>query len=207
MNVGSCAPCGGYRPNIVASSLSHDDVEAALQRAGSTWSAAQAHGLLCGAIAVRGSDGAAQWLGQVLDGSDPANALHQEGAGQLNDLASETYRSLAERQSEFEPLLPEQTAAIAELTAGLAQWCEGFLHGLVSHASEQALKDRLAAEPISDIIKDMVEITRAEADDSDDADQEAITELIEYLRVTTQLVYEELSILRHADDDAGTSIH
>ena len=55
--------------------------------------------------------------------------------------------------------------------AALAHWCEGFLHGLVSGAHGDALKERLGSEPLADIIKDMLQITRAAADDeSDDED-------------------------------------
>lgn len=35
-------------------------------------------------------------------------------------------------------------------TAALAHWCEGFLHGLVSVKHADALKERLAAEPLAE---------------------------------------------------------
>ena len=74
------------------------------------------------------------------------------------------------------------------------------MHGLVSSQHEQALKDRLAAEPLSDIIRDMLQITRAGIDEeSDDEDNEAAyAEIVEYIRVAAQLAYEELADIRHA---------
>jgi uncharacterized protein YgfB (UPF0149 family) len=47
---------------------------------------------------------------------------------------------------------------------------------------------------MADIIKDMLQITRAAvADDSDDdATDDAYVQLVEYLRVSAQLTYEEL---------------
>jgi uncharacterized protein YgfB (UPF0149 family) len=65
------------------------------------------------------------------------------------------------------------------------------------------LKKTLAAEPLSDIIKDMLEMTRASADDDDESEgnEEALTELIEYLRVAAQLVYEELAELRRPQEN------
>ena len=88
-------------------------------------------------------------------------------------------------------------------TEALARWCEGFFHGLVSSQHGDALKERLAAEPLADIIKDMLQITRAivEDDDDDESDEEAYAELLEYLRVATQLAYEELADLRQPVDD------
>lgn len=112
----------------------------------------------------------------------------------------ETDRQLSGRQSDFELILPDDTQPVSVITAALAEWCEGFLHGLVSEVKGHDLKSKLAAEPIGDIIKDLLELTRASADDDEDREENeaALTELVEYVRVATQLVYEELAELRHA---------
>jgi len=182
-----------------------------LKRGGSSWTASQAHGLLCGRIAVLGADGVSDWLAQVLDTAAAGDPAVQDAASELHEVAVESYRQLEERQSEFEPLLAGESESTAAVAATLAEWCEGFLHGLVSGTSEQALKDRLAAEPISDIIRDLLEISRADAGEGVEGDEEALTELVEYLRVATQLVYEELSELRPGSPstapDTGAAIH
>ena len=84
----------------------------------------------------------------------------------------------------------------------LAHWCEGFLHGLVSSQHEQALKDKLAADPLSDIIRDMLQITRADIGEESDneTNEAAYAEIIEYIRVAAQLAYEELTDIRHAEE-------
>jgi uncharacterized protein YgfB (UPF0149 family) len=68
----------------------------------------------------------------------------------------------------------------------------------VSGEHDAALKKRLAAEPLADIIKDMLQITRAVIDEDDDeeSNEESYVEIVEYLRVAAQLVYEELAELR-----------
>ena len=101
---------------------------------------------------------------------------------------------MSERQSEFEPLLPDDDESTAVRAAALGHWCEGFLHGLVSSAHGDALKEQLSTDPLADIIKDMLQITRAMAEDEGDgeADEQAYAELVEYLRVTAQLTFEEL---------------
>lgn len=197
----------------MVATINHNHVVEALARAGSSWSASQAHGLLCGRISAAGAAGATEWLGIILEKAGGADAPDREKTQDLSDLAAETYRQLAERQSNFAPLLPGDGESMSVVTSGMAEWCEGFLHGLVLEAQSQALKDKLAAEPISDIIKDLLEITRADVgeDDDEDANEEALTELVEYLRVTTQLIYEELSDLRHklsaAADAAPDVVH
>ncbi|MDH5501907.1 MAG: UPF0149 family protein, partial [Gammaproteobacteria bacterium] len=83
-------------------------------------------------------------------------------------------------------------------TEAMGQWCEGFLHGLVIRAEGDRLRKRLASEPLSELIKDLLEITRAEVDDSTDQEtnEAAFVELQEYLRVAAQFVYEELAEFR-----------
>ncbi len=181
-------------------SISHDDLDAALKRCGATWDAGQAHGLLCSRLAVLGTDAGIGWLDQVLEGSDPDNAPRRECEGMLDALYSFTHRQLADRQSEFEPLLPHDSDSTIIRADAIARWCEGFLHGLVSGSPDDKLKELLAGDPLSDIIKDMLQITRATVDQEtdDETNESAYSELVEYLRVAVQLTYEELAEIRSA---------
>jgi yecA family protein len=160
-------------------------------------------------LALQGADAIDPWLHQVLQDTDVQNALRHECVRQLQSLHDATWQQLTERSSEFQLLLPEDSEDAVLRTEALAQWCEGYLHGLVIRADGDELKARLAAEPLSDIIRDMLEITRAEADpDADDETNEvAYAELLEYLRVAAQLVYEELAEFRRPRNllsDAGS---
>ena len=179
-------------------SIDHDVLDAALKRCGANWDAGQAHGLLCSRLAILGSDAGIGWLDQVLEGSDPDNALRRECESMLDTLYAYTHRQLSDRQSEFEPLLPDESDSTMIRAEAIARWCEGFLHGLVSGSPDDDLKERLASEPLNDIIKDMLQITRATVDDGTDAEanESSYAELVEYLRVAVQLTYEELAEFR-----------
>jgi len=178
--------------------VEHDELDAALRHCGATWNASQAHGFLCSRIAVRGTSARSEWLNQLTAGAEKDNALRGDCAAVLEALFTITWRQLAERQSEFVPLLPEDARPAAERADALAHWCEGFLHGLVSGPHPEALRTQLATEPLSDIIKDMLEITRATAEDDldDENNEEAYVELVEYIRVAAQLAFEELAGFR-----------
>ena len=180
--------------------VDYDTLDQALRRCGASWNAAQAHGLLTGVLTVGGVPAAPEWLNQVLEGTDEADALRHECQGVLDGLYQATYLELSERLSEFAVLLPGDGRDAAERTAAMAHWCEGYLHGLVSTSRDESLKQRLAAEPLEDIIRDMLQITRATVgDDTDDEINEgAYAEIVEYLRVAAQLAYEELADIRHA---------
>ena len=180
------------------SDVDHDLLNDALKRCGANWTAAQTHGLLSSRLAVAGTRGVPDSLGQILDGSDSADALRKECEDMLATLWQSTDKAFSERLSAFEPLLPDDNDTVALRTEALAHWCEGYLHGLVSGEHDAGIKDRLAAEPLADIIKDMLQITRATVDDMDDDDStdDAYLEIVEYLRVAAQLFYEELAEMR-----------
>jgi uncharacterized protein len=169
-----------------------------LRRCGANWSAATAHGFLCSRLALRGPDAAPEWLGRVLEGSEAGGASRDDCAGRLQSLFHATLKALAERQSQFMPLLPDDTSPASTRAEALANWCEGYLHGLVASNHGGPVKSKLASEPLSDIIRDLLEMTRATADGEarDESNEEAYAELVEYIRVAAQLVYEELAEFR-----------
>ena len=183
---------------MVELTIDHNELDAALRRCGSTWNAGQTHGLLCSRLALAGAEGASRWLAQVLADTDPENTLRTECQAMLEALCTSTWQQLSERQSDFILLLPGDDDSAQVRTEAMGQWCEGFLHGLVSEAHGDELRERLASDPLSDIIKDLLEITRAtvgEAADEQSTDN-AFAELVEYLRVAAQLTYEELAEFR-----------
>ena len=184
--------------------IDHNELDASLRRCGSNWNASQAHGLLCSRLTVIGVESASMWVAQVLAGTDPDNPAQSECEAMLVSLCSLTWRHLVEGQSEFNLLLPDEEDSAEFRVAAMGYWCEGFLHGLVTEKHSEKLKKRLAAEPLADIIKDMLEITRVTVGDdaTEDDDENAFTELVEYLRVAVQLAYEELVEFRAPSEDS-----
>jgi len=190
--------------------IGHEALDDALRRCGSTWDASQTHGLLSGRLAIAGADSGFDWLSQVLEGTNPGDGLRAECEAMLRTLFESTYRQLAERLSIFAPLLPDDDDSTAVRATALAHWCEGFLHGLVAGDHGEDLRERLKAEPLSDIIRDLLQITRAAVDEDcdEESDEAAYTELVEYVRVAAQLAYEELADLRRpAVEPASDAVH
>ena len=186
--------------------IDHNELDALLKSCGSSWNAGQAHGLLCSRLSLAGAEGASRWIVQVLADADADAAERGACEEELDALCAATWQQLVERQSEFNLLLPDDEDSPSVRTEVMAQWCEGFLHGLVAEKHSEELKKRLAEEPLADIIKDMLEITRATV--GDDAEDENIdndiAELVEYLRVAVQLTYEELAEFRKIEDSGQT---
>ena len=179
-------------------SVNHNELDLVLKDCGSSRNAGEVHGLLCSHLSIAGIEGVGKWLKQVLEETDPSDVLRAECELMLDALYATTWRQLVERQSEFQLLLPDDWATTAARAEAVGQWCEGFLNGLISEKNSEELKVRLVGEPLADIIRDLVQISRATSDEDEEADDEenAYTEVVEYLRVVAQLAYEELADFR-----------
>jgi uncharacterized protein YgfB (UPF0149 family) len=163
-------------------------------------------------LAVEGAATRAAWIEQVLEGSTDDEALRKQCVTLLDMLCTSSYRQLAERQSTFTLLLPDDSESTEVRTDALARWCEGFLHGLVSGKPDEAVRKQLASEPLAEVIKDLLQITRAVADseEGEESNESAYAELVEYVRVAAQLTFEELAALRLGpapDDDSPGNLH
>ena len=104
----------------------------------------------------------------------------------------------------FALFLPPDDISIAERTASLADWCHGFMHGLVAAggADEGPQAAVMDVPVVAEILEDFSEITKAGADpDASAGEQEvaesAYAELTEYVRVSAQLVYDETAPVRN----------
>src|SRR5258705_12555250 len=110
-------------------------------------------------------------------------------------LFNETSQALGGQGMEFSPLLPDDDAPLAERATSLGGWCQGFLYGI--GAGKLASVAELPGD-LPEVIRDFTEISRAAVDDADSAEtnEQAYVELVEFVRVSAQLVFDELAPLR-----------
>jgi predicted dienelactone hydrolase len=86
-------------------------------------------------------------------------------------------------------------APIGDRASALGQWCQGFLYGLGS----RPLPDpESLPEQVGEIVRDLTSITQVGVDDSesDESNEQAYLELVEFVRVGAQLLFEELARYR-----------
>ena len=107
---------------------------------------------------------------------------------------------------ELELLLPADEQPIDVRTAALAQWCQGFLYGL--GAGSVADASDLPGD-VGEIVRDLGEISRAGVDATQDeeSNEAAYTELVEFVRVGVQLLFEELAALRQPPTPSAAPLH
>jgi yecA family protein len=172
-----------------------DAVADALDAGGSTVHAAEAHGCLVGALCARRVYLPAEWIEELLPeapekATDPALTM-----GPLNELFEQSRAVLEAREMEFEPLLPPDEASLVERVEALGAWAQGFLYGF--GAAGPFPRGTLPGD-VAEVLSDIAEVSRAGAVGSESAEVEetALAELIEFLRVGAQLIYDELTDLR-----------
>lgn len=176
--------------------VAYDAVEQALAAGGSAVHASEAHGCLVGALCARRIYLPAEWLEEIL--ADPAGqGVITDVTGPLADLYATSGNDLAGDEFDFRPLLPADEAPIQDRVDALAEWCQGFLYGF--GASGTALERSLSGE-VQEFLTDVAEMTRADASGPGvgEAEEEAYAELVEYLRMGVQLIYDELAAVRAA---------
>ena len=184
--------------------VAFDAVERALVAGGSAVHAAEAHGCLCGALCARRIFLPSEWLEELLADSEDENAL-TEVSGALADLYEQSGTDLQGIELEFTPLLPDDQVPIEERVAALAEWCQGFLYGF---GAAGTLPKAGLGDDVQEFLSDLAELSRVDASGADEAEAEeqAYAELVEYVRVGVQLVYDQLAGAR-ASQPSTSSQH
>lgn len=186
-----CPACGIIARTMLAD-IRFQDFEDVLAAAGSMADAAEAHGSLCGALCSVAPYKMQDWINEILpDGA----ALTDESAAMIERVFSATAASFGAQGMEFEPLLPDDEQPLNGRADALALWCTGFLYGLGTGQISDL--EALNGE-VGEIVRDFTEISRATGDDAeaDESNEQAYAELVEFIRVAAQVVFEELLPLR-----------
>lgn len=159
-----------------------------LEREHSLADAAEAHGTLAGCLCAVSAYRLEDWLKEIL----PEGRAGSVAATQLTELFRDTATALRDSSMELRLLLPDDEQPIEARTTALAQWCQGFLYGLGAGAIPDPTQ--LPGE-VGEIVRDFVEITRAGVDttQSEESNESAYAELVEFVRVGVQLLFEELA--------------
>ncbi len=172
-------------------------------------SASEVHGIIIGLLCRDAFTPAGKWVQALeLEGS-ASDTRFQTVREQLEDVWNFSHQSLNHIETEFEPLLPGDDEPLSERSAELGAWSQGFLYGFSLVEEETAEdaeekdddkeEDSEMPQVVNEIIQDIVEISQvaSEIDGEDveavDSDEAAYMELVEYLRVSIQLVFEEMA--------------
>lgn len=178
------------------------EIQSVLSDEHSLTDAAEAHGTLTGSLCSAPGYRFEDWLREIL----PDGSAREPGSQTLRELFRDTSGALHGVQMHFDLLLPDEERPIIERAGALALWCQGFLYGL----GVGVLRDA-ASMPgeVSEIVNDITEIGSAAVDttESEESNESAYAELVEFIRVGVQVVFEELAPLRDPPPPPGAPFH
>jgi uncharacterized protein YgfB (UPF0149 family) len=180
----------------------YTEIQRVLSEERSLADAAEAHGTLagclCAAVGYRFED----WLQEIL----PEGRADPLGRETLRELYVDTAGALRGPEMEFELLLPVDEEPLDARTAALAQWCQGFLYGLGTSVVQD--ESGLPGD-IGEIVRDLTEITHVAVDteQTPESNESAYAELVEFVRVGVQLVFDELGPLRDQPAPPNVPLH
>lgn len=161
-------------------------------------SAAEIHGIFTGLICRDAFAPTQKWVQALELEGTASDTRFQTVRQQLDDMWIYVQQSLNHIETEFEPMLPGDEEPLGERSAELGAWSQGFLYGF-SLQDEEKEEEEEISQIVTEILQDVVEISQVASEiDGDDIEslegnEAAYIELIEYLRVSIQLVFEEMA--------------
>jgi yecA family protein len=173
-------------------------------------SPAQLHGCLSGLLCAGAPSEPEYGLDAV------SQALHVDLYGELANrimqLFTVTAAALQDDEFTFQPLLPDDDAEIAERTAELANWCEGFLTGFAYLVAGEDASGGALSQDASEVLSDIAAMAQAQLGDSEDEDEaeNSFAELVEYLRVAVVNIFMESGTDQQDEqgtDERGQPLH
>lgn len=158
--------------------LSFQATASTLDAAGIALSPSEAHGLLTGLVCAGNADDEAAFSA-LGDPGDFPELGHYVGA-----LRTQLTQGLAGGELDFAPLLPGEDHSAPQQSRALTQWCSGFIAGYYFRGEDRR---QGGSEAVGEALDDMAAL----ADASGTVNEADLSELVEYLRVAVQLIYEE----------------
>lgn len=131
------------------------------------------------------------WLELMLSmEAEAAEELSPDLSRALLDLSRLSRKQLESKEFSFVLFLPDSDAGLGNRTEAIAAWCRGFLLGI----SATGLSAANSSDVVKEILADLVELSSVKADHVDkQAEERALLEIEEYLRVAARLLKEELA--------------
>jgi len=175
--------------------LTYERLQDVLQAAGADTGAAESHGLLCGIICAAGTSDPAVWLDHLLGADNDLSAMAQSARTLLTELYSESLLHLNDGNLGLVLLLPDDATLLPLRSRALGEWCQGFLYGLALGGVREG---RERQGYVGEIMHDFSEISNARFDQelTDEDEETAYAEIVEYVRMSVLLCHEELQPLQ-----------
>jgi uncharacterized protein YgfB (UPF0149 family) len=176
--------------------LNYSELSELLRQSGSVARAADCHGFLCGHLCVADLPERDIWE-EYLDLQTDNDKIAINCLDQIDRLLADTRRLLDSPELDFQPMLPDDDSPLPARVIALGEWCNGFLNGFALGQQSGAI---MANEDGKELIESFTRICQVDAKDvGDESDEQALFELIEYVRMGTIFLFDQLQLLNPGD--------
>ena len=186
--------------NTQNETITFSELQLALHRGDAEYDASESQAIACGMLVVNMSADKLVWVKLLVGDIDAENKAQHEAIAMLGKLFEQTKYQLQDSGLDFNVLLPDDDVSLSERVNAIQEWCHGFLLGI----SLAGVKDHSSLpEDSRDLLVDIASIGSSGDFDFDEEDgEEALIEIVEYLRMGALLINEELQPIK-----ASTVIH
>ena len=176
----------------MTAAISYQDWSDFLIRIGAVCGPAELHGMLCGTLSTGKIEDASQWASSAYEFLDLLEDTNdQEVRGGLEAFFTMARTIMQDEAYALQLLLPDDAVPLADRSAALARWCQGFLHGFGSGGEGIALK---LDEDAQDGLRDVAQISQLEPHQTSDDDEAHYVDLVEYVRLAMFDIYAQLNL-------------
>ncbi|UAA39851.1 UPF0149 family protein [Paraneptunicella aestuarii] len=171
------------------SEVNYEAVSALLHRHNVLSDAAEVHGILCGMLSGGMDPDNTQWQEALCDYINAGEPLPGEINEAVEAMLSQLLLQLRSEDFSMVMCLPDEEAPIEERGQAVIAWVQGFLLGF--GVQKQELLS--CSEDVKEALKDFSDIIQMDADmpETDESEQ-ALYEVMEYVRISALLCYSEL---------------
>lgn len=191
---------GGVDANL----LNYDRLTEFFEKNGLLSNGAEVHGILTGMIAGGASLKGEDWLLLLSDLIHEGQSFSPTVKERLIALAADICASMRDPDLGFNLTLPNDHESLGERLTSMIGWVQSFLVGFgVNQTNLAGL-----SEDVREVIDDMVEIAKLDfAVDEDEEAERAYYEVVEYLRISAMLCFNELGQKSGTDCKTNKVLH
>lgn len=182
----------------------YDTITALLERNDILTSAAEVQGMFCGMLGGGMPLECQDWLEPLADFIHQGETFSNDVIDAFRNLYDNTCQQLVESDFALVLCLPEDSAPINERGQALLNWVQGFMLGFGLHQDDLTG----CSEDVKEGLQDFAEIARMDDEMSEDEESEqALFEVMEYVRVTAMLCFNELGKSPEQQQSEPKTVH
>lgn len=167
--------------------LKYDEIQSTLSQLSCNISAAETHGIACGMLSINTASKSSIWIDELIDNEQ----LTSTSSNTLKQLFEQTLQEFNDSNLNFSLLLPDDAIELAKRLSAAQEWSQGLLYGAALSGLKESTK---LPDDSRDFLQDVAKIASSGEFDLEEGEEAELSyaEIVEYLRVGTLLLSEEL---------------